>query len=480
MRKPWLSRRSSLMAAAATALVSITPRRARSQTTSDVVVIGAGLSGLNATLLLEEQGLTVSLLEGRNRVGGRVYSLDHVPGSPEAGANAILGAYARIKDAAERFDIELVDHLPRATLNRTKTLVLDNAPVNPEDWPSSSRNVLPDEHRETMPWAYVPRILSPNNPLTSLEDIHDPAFAQYDSSVYDFLREQGASEEAIELAYNTNVIYGMSAHDASLLQMFASDFFVRQQVSLERRMFIGDGGNMRVPEGLAGQIKSDIQFNKKVTGLRSEPDGVDVQCSDGTRYRAGFVICSVPVPVLRHIAVDPIVPGLQGEAINSVVYCPCTQIHMIAKRPFWEDDGLPGYMWTDGLAGFVVPNRVPEIPQEVTSLTAWGRGFLGRYYDRIGPEAAGAAAIKAIEQARPAAKDQLEVLHVHSWELDEFAGGADFLSWRPGELTRFKNVLAQPHGRIHFCGTHTAETNHGMEGAMESGERAAFEVLERI
>jgi len=434
---------------------------------------------LNAALLLEEQGLSVTLLEGRDRVGGRVYSLDHIPGSPEVGANAILGAYARVKDASERYGIKLVDHLPRATLNRTKTLVLDGDPVLPQDWPSSLRNVLPDQDKETMPWAYVPRSISPNNPLKSLEDIHDPSFAQYDKPVYEFLRGLGASDEAIELTYNTNVIYGTSALDASLLQMFADDFFIRQQVSMERRMFIGEGGNMRVPEGLARQIKSDILFNRKVVGLRTDSTGVDVHCRDGSRYRARFVICSVPVPVLRHIYVDPAIPGLQGEAIKRVVYCPCTQIHMIAKRPFWNDDGLPAYMWTDGVAGFVVPNRVPHNPEEVLSLTAWGRGFLARYLDSIGPTAASAAVIRAIEEARPAAKGHLEALHVHSWELDEFAGGADFLSWRPGELTRFKNVLAQPHGRIHFCGTHTAEVNLGMEGAMESGERAAFGVLDR-
>ncbi len=477
MNKTQIPRRSALLTVASAATA---PKRGRTQPMTDVIVIGAGLSGLNATLLLEEQGLTVTLLEGRDRVGGRVYSLDHVPGSPEAGANAILGAYARIKDAAERFDISLVDHLPRATVNRTKTLVLNNEPVLPEDWPFSPRNVLPDDHRETMPWAYVPRTISPNNPLTSLEDVFDPAFTQYDKPVYDFLRDKGASDDAIDLAYNTNVIYGTSAHDASLLHMFADDFFIRQQVSMERRMFVGEGGNMRVPEGLARQVKTEIQFNKKVLGLRTEANGVEVHCSDDSRYRARFVICSVPVPVLRHITIDPIVAGLQGEAIQSVVYSPCTQVHMVAKRPFWEDDGLPGYMWTDGLAGFVVPNRVPENPQEVLSLTAWGRGFLARYFDRIGTEAASAAVINAIEQARPAAKGQLEALHVHSWELDEFAVGADFLSWRPGQWTKFKNILARPQGRIHFCGTHTAEANRGMEGAMESGERAAFEVLARI
>ena len=165
--------------------------------------------------------------------------------------------------------------------------------------------------------------------------------------------------------------------------------------------------------------------------------------------------------------------------MKTVAYGPCTQTHIVAKKPFWEEDGLPLFMWTDGLAGFVAPNRVPEDPDTVMSLTAWGRGFLGRYLDQIGEEVASAGVIKAIEELRPAAKGQLEAIHVHSWELDEFAGGADFLSWRPGEIAEFHGPLWAPHGRVHFCGEHTAELNRGMEGAMESGERVAAEVLER-
>ena len=49
--------------------------------------------------------------------------------------------------------------------------------------------------------------------------------------------------------------------------------------------------------------------------------------------------------------------------------------------------------------------------------------------------------------------------------------------WAPGQVTAFASEVGKPHGRIHFCGEHTAVSNRGMEGAMESGERAAFEIL---
>ena len=75
----------------------------------DVIVIGAGLSGLEAALTLEENGLSVLVLEGRNRVGGRVYTLFDLPGHPEVGGNTIANAYGRCIAAAARHNIEVVN-----------------------------------------------------------------------------------------------------------------------------------------------------------------------------------------------------------------------------------------------------------------------------------------------------------------------------------------------------------------------------------
>ncbi|MDG1462596.1 MAG: FAD-dependent oxidoreductase, partial [Gammaproteobacteria bacterium] len=52
--------------------------------------------------------------------------------------------------------------------------------------------------------------------------------------------------------------------------------------------------------------------------------------------------------------------------------------------------------------------------------------------------------------------------------------------WQPGQVSGFATSIGEQHDRIHFCGEHTAIANRGMEGAMESGERVALEVLSQI
>jgi monoamine oxidase len=115
-------------------------------------------------------------------------------------------------------------------------------------------------------------------------------------------------------------------------------------------------------------------------------------------------------------------------------------------------------------------------PEEVTSFTAWTLGPNASVLDALAPADAGRRVIAEIERIRPAARGQLEFLGIKSWGTDPFAQGG-WAYFKPGQITRFGAAMGAPHGQIRFCGEHLGRVSRGMEGAMESGERVATEIL---
>ena len=153
-----------------------------------------------------------------------------------------------------------------------------------------------------------------------------------------------------------------------------------------------------------------------------------------------------------------------------------TQIYFAHRSRFWERDGYRPSMFTDGLAGMVAASRNGEDPAEVTSFTAWVMGRNARRLDALPEAEAGRLVREAIEAIRPATRGELEFLGLKAWGRDPFARGG-WAWFGPGEITRFAAGMGHPHGPIRLCGEHLARTARGMEGAMESGERAARDIL---
>lgn len=173
---------------------------------------------------------------------------------------------------------------------------------------------------------------------------------------------------------------------------------------------------------------------------------------------------------------DPPLEGVQAEAVRSLPAQPITQVYMRPKTAFWEQDGYSPSLFTDSPAGMIAAVRGGEDPNEITTMTAWIMGPNAARLDALDAAAAGREVIAAIENVRPAARGQLELVGSKAWGSDPYAAGA-WAYFRPGEIQRFAAAMGQPHGRIHFCGEHLARTSRGMEGAMESGELAADEIL---
>ena len=477
-KTPSRARRLILKSMAAGAIASVYPKPVRALNKSDVVVIGAGLSGLYAATILQDEGYNVTVLEADKRVGGRVLSERSVPGNPESGGTSFGPGYARLINTARRFNVELIDITPIVPYFMHQELAIDQTIVPIKDWPNHPKNVLPQGAKEIFPNRFFQQVVSENNPLMATDAWMDPENFHLDQSVHQWMREQGFTDSLINLVYNTNITHGNTAKDVSMLMLFFVNAFMNSQIALSFNTFgyTAEGGNMSIPEAMASNLSNEVQLHKKVIAITTTQNNGEIVCKDGSLYRAEHVICSVPFSVLKKITISPSITGPQAEAINTLRSQKLNLLHMVPRSPFWQKDGLSPNMFTDTKAGMVVAERKGSSPSEVTSLTAWLRGPLADELDKMTETDAIGSVIESIETLRPSAKDQLEPVAYHSWFQNPYSEG-DWAIWGPGQIRKFGRNVATPHGQIHFCGEHTAVSNRGMEGAMESGERVALEVL---
>ena len=480
MTLPPMTRRSVIASGAAVAAAAALPRAAFAQGVADVIVIGAGLSGLYAAHLLEEQGARVVLLEGRQRIGGRILTLDDVPGHPEGGGNGIGAGYARVLDMARWSGAELIPVRQRTETTQTDTLInIKERTVTLAQWPTSPLNPFPTGRRDKLPWAYQWDLYARANPLKEGDVWSDPKFAQWDISLYDFMKRQGQDDASLDLALGTGMLYGRNPYDFSLLALFHTLNWGAQQLAFGREASAIKGGNQRLPEAMARKLKARVELGKTVRAVATDDNGVTVTLADGSTRRAKAAIVTLPFPALQSVRIDPVLPALQAEAVALLGYSTAFQAHFVADRPFWLDDGMPANMWTDGPAGRFAALRYGSDPNAVTSFLSFSNGAQGDRLDRMAPEDATATILDYLARVRPSTRGALRAVKTLSWQRDPFAGGI-YSAWKPGQITRYGSTFSQPHGRISFAGEHTAILNRGMEGAMESGERAAIEVSERL
>jgi len=464
-----IGRRTVLKGAGAAVVAGLAPRAAWAATDADVVVIGAGIAGLTAAMQLQEAGAKAIVVEARDRVGGRMLTLDRLPGRPEAGGLQVGVNYGNLRSMIDWAGLELDDPAPPA---RGFALHIGGRLVAPDAWAGSPANALAGPEKAIQPPALLNFILSKLPQLTEPDGWMAAGAAAQDVALAEVLARSGMSAEAQRLAACN--INGNSAGTLSALHLLRAAAIFRAGAGPTQTI---RGGSMRLPEAMAAKLKAPVRLATPVTGMRVERDGVDVRLAGGRTLRARYAISAIPFSVLREaVAIDAPLSPQQASAIAGMPYTRITQLHLTATEPLWESDGLPKYLWSDGMLARVFDYGGGH--GGVHDMVFWLNGEHADWADRLAPEAVAAKLVAAYEAARPAAKGKLvaRAEGVHSWQREMWSRGA-YHHWAPGQMSRLAAACLDPAGRLHFAGEHVATAGSGLEGACEAGVRAASAIL---
>lgn len=476
MRQPLLrtglSRRHVLMGAAALGL-SAGRVHAKARTDDyDVVVIGAGMSGLTAAITLRDAGARVKILEGSGRIGGRVLTLDDVEGRPEGGGTEVPAMAARVRAMIQRVGLGITQSDNPA---EPFGIYVDGHYVPKGEWQDSPHNPLTGDWRRLTPFQLEGRFMAMPNPLgASLNSWMDPAFAQYDISYADYLKSLGADDAILS--------YILRNHDVETLDQLSALWALRRDASRDLSHATGasgldvlDKGMARLPEAMA-ELAGDIEFHRHVVGVRQQGAHVGVVCADGRSYIARHVVCTTPPTLARTIAFDPALPPAHARAVAETPLGQGTSVVIPVRERFWELDGRPPGLWTDDdrLGRVMLRNSTAG-----SALWVYVTGPSNRAFRTASDEAIRSAVVQRLTELRPSVEGRLGRAAVVNWSSAPFTRGT---LWRatPGQMSQFGQVLATPAGQISFAGEHTALLSAGLEGAMESGERAARDILKTL
>lgn len=449
----------------------------------DVIVVGAGLAGLNAANILESQGLKVAVVEANDRVGGRLRTGRAEGYYAELGGSEVGPLYGRVRNACAQFNVGLTDE---GAKSMPFLLDIEGQAILPKDWASSSANHTIGAEREILPFLIQNRLFFDWVPFEDPADWLEPKYYEHDISAAAYMRMKGVSEAAIRLADvdlngpSLDAVSAMSIfRDLARLKVegFRDPTKPQYGAGNTNKSHYVVGGSDMLPKAMAAALKGRVMLNSPVAAVNQGADEVEVLLHGGERLRARFMVMAAPFSALRRMVFNPGLPAPQANAVRGAIYSATTQFHFRVLKPFWEADGLPPSMWSDRYfeRAFVMEGRGGEHG----SLIVWMNGDGATRLNSMDLPTQRAFILKELAEARPSTKDALELLVEYSWEKNPFVGGNKHC-FAAGQVKMFAKEMALPHGRIHFAGEHLRRMEPGMESAMETSEIAALELLERI
>jgi monoamine oxidase len=444
-----------------------------------VVVVGAGLAGLAAAYELTRAGHDVTVLEAQARPGGRVQTLRE-PFSDglyaEAGAMNVFDTHDWTLKYVKLFGLTLDQSKPSdlASILYVRGRRIVAKPGGSIDYPLDLTAEEKKMGRRGMWEKYV---------LSVAKELGDynapgwppPSLLKYDRMTFtDFLRAQGASPDAaMLLGLGAMGAFGDGAGTVSALLMLRE---VAHRSGVKQNSYIR-GGTDLLPRAFAAKLSDRIRYGAPVVAVEQDSRGVRVaHLHAGAResLSADRVVCAVPFSVLRRIKVSPEFGPEKRRAVEEMPYTSVVRTYLQAARKFWIDEGLSGSATTD-VWNTLVFEGAPGQPGRRGILEAYDAGARARRLTAMREAERVSSVLGLVEKIHPRMRAEFEVAATKAWDEDEWARGA-YAWYRPGQMESLLPHVARPEGRIHFAGEHASSLFGWMQGALESGNRAAREV----
>jgi monoamine oxidase len=460
--------------------------------TPRIAIIGAGLAGLNAAYQLKKVGLVATVYEARNRIGGRVQSVNQGVGPglvADLGGSLINTEHADMIALAEEFGLRLFNRAEDAAqFSVPHTGYYFNGRIRPEAEVSDklrplAQQIAVDAARLDADFDRV----APELDRLSVTQYLD----RYANKIPDpFIRV------LVENTIRTE--YGVEPENSSAIQLIINLPTVEgnetEIVGSSDEVFVVEGGSDRIVQGLAAALPGQIQTRMRLTQVRRRlRGGYRLLFSNNTSIEADYVILAIPFTVLRQLTLETPLPRKLRRFIQSVNLGFNEKLIAGFNQKVWrQNEGFVQEMWTDLGFSEVWDETQRQHDRPDGALTFFLGGDEVQAIQPNDTRTQGRKLVHQLNHAIPglqvASNDQFIRT---AWAQDPFTQGA-YTNFKPGQLTQFGDFLYiesdDPKerqdvyvGNLVFAGEHLSDAFYGfMNGAAETGRLAAQVVIRQL